>query len=275
MAHGLLVSVNRSEKGETADEYVAYLGTGRAFSDVRNVLRVWGHLSVIASVLERPIAPDMSRLAPGRRRPFQHGRRHLRLHLLFTRMLCFFLALMPILSTAAQPTPVEVIRSSVEGLRLAIQRDSVAIEQDPSRVIPLIREHIIPNVDTDVFAKLILGQHWQVASATQRAAFTRALSDALLHIYGVHVTQYAHAKVAYLGVVPVGNNANAVLVRTQVSTTHGTSAQVDYRMMRRNGNWKAIDASVDGISIVRTYRAAMHEEIGRVGLDGVMQRLSR
>ena len=190
-------------------------------------------------------------------------------------MLCLCLALVPILGTAAQPTPLEVIRSSVEGLRLAIQRDSVAIEQDPSRVIPLIREHIIPNVDTDVFAKLILGQHWQVASATQRVAFTRALADALLHIYGVHATQYADAKVAYLGVVPVGNKANAVLVRTQVSTTHGTSAQVDYRMMRRNGDWKAIDASVDGISIVRTYRAALHEEIRRVGLDGVMQRLSR
>ena len=46
-------------------------------------------------------------------------------------------------------------------------------------------------------------------------------------------------------------------------------------MMFRNGDWKAVDAAVDGISIVRTYRIALDEEIRRSGMDGAMQRLRR
>lgn len=190
-------------------------------------------------------------------------------------VLGFTLALMPLLLTAASPTPVEVIRSSVEGLRSAVQRDAEAIDRDPELVIPLIREHIIPNIDTDVFARLILGRHWQNASDTQRVTFTQALADALLRIYGVHASNYVDAKVAYLGAFPVGDKPTAVMVHTEVSTTRGPPTRVDYRMALRNGNWKAIDASVDGISIVRTYRAALNEEIQRVGMEGVVQRLSQ
>lgn len=205
----------------------------------------------------------------------KHADRRPFLHLDFPRVLCLTLTLTLTFGTAAQPTPVEVIRSSVEGLRLAVQRDAAAIDQDPTRVIPLIREHIIPNIDTDVFARLILGPYWQEASATQRVAFTQAFADALLQIYGVHARHYVDAEIAYLGAIPVGNNAKAVLVRTEVSSEQGPPTRVDYRMVLRNGDWKAIDASVDGISIVRTYRAALNEEIRRVGLDSVVQRLSQ
>lgn len=205
----------------------------------------------------------------------RHDRRRRFFDLNFARVLCLTLTLMPIASTAARSTPLDVIRSSVEGLRSAVQRDALAIDQDPARVIPLIREYIIPNIDTHVFAKLILGKHWQEASATQRVAFTEAFADALLHIYGVHASRYANAEVAYLEAIPVGNKAAAVLVRTEVSSPQGPPTRVDYRMVLRNGDWKAIDASVDGISIVRTYRASLHEEIRREGLDGVVQRLSQ
>jgi phospholipid transport system substrate-binding protein len=257
---------------EESNEHAIGLVSGRALDDAWNVLRLRGDLKMMMLRTHEPARPLLGRaLDPSAvsrnsrltaRRPVVTG---------WLRLLAF----LPMLSAAAQPTPAEVVRNSVEGLRAAIQRDEAAIAQDPARVIPLIREYVIPHVDTEVFAKLILGQHWQSASEAQRVAFTLAFADALLRLYGVHVSQFTDAKVAYLGAFPVGDNPNAVLVRTRVSSNNGPPREVDYRMMLRNGAWKAIDASVDGISIVRTYRAALNEEIRRVGIGGAVQRLSR
>jgi phospholipid transport system substrate-binding protein len=258
---------SRPDTRRIFDEYPADLRTGPTVDDATKVLRV------------RRLSPDcadarpVSKVSCGMGLSMPHGR------LLAARpgiaRWLYLLAFLPILSTAMQPTPAEVVRNSVEGLRSAIKRDEVAIAQDSTRVIPLIRKHVIPHVDTEVFAKLILGQHWQSASESQRVAFTLAFAEALLRLYGVHVSEFTDAKISYLGAVPVGDNPNVVLVQTQVSSTNGPPRHVDYRMMRRNGEWKAIDASVDGISIVRTYRAALNEEIRRVGIGGAVQRLSR
>lgn len=182
---------------------------------------------------------------------------------------------MPVLVFAAHPTPTEVIRTSIEGLRQAVRHDAVEIDRDPDRVLPLIREHIVPNIDTDLFSKLILGPHWLTASESQRAAFSTVFVDALLHIYGVLAAQYTEAEVRYVEAVPVGARLAAVRVRTEVISAERPPIRVDYRMVLRNGNWKAVDASIDGISIVRTYRAAVNEEILRVGMDAVIERMGR
>lgn len=183
--------------------------------------------------------------------------------------------LLPLVGHAAISTPEEVVRTSVEGLRQAIQRDAVLIDQDPDRVIPLIEQHIMPNVNLDIFVRLILGSHWENASPSQRTAFAVTFSQALLHTYGYHAKFYTDAVVDYLGVVPITNNPTVVKVKTQVRTATGQSAQVDYRMALSNGNWKAVDATVDGISIVRTYRIALNEEIRQLGIDGVIARITQ
>jgi phospholipid transport system substrate-binding protein len=160
-------------------------------------------------------------------------------------------------------------------LRHALQRDAATIAQEPDKVIALIRQHVIPNVDVETSSRLILGQYWRTASAAQRATFTATFADALLHVYGVYASFYTDAHVDYLGTFPVAEKPAAVQVRTVVRATNGRIARVDYRMAQRSGAWKAIDASVDGISIIRTYRAALNEEIQRIGLDGVIARMNK
>lgn len=189
------------------------------------------------------------------------------------QLLCVALVVISVVTEAAHPTPEDVVRTSIEGLRQAVQRDAARIEHDPTRVIPLLERHVVPYVDTGLFARLVLGPHWKLASQAQRAAFTVGLANSLLRVYGVHAGLYSDARVNFLGTHPVGDRPDVALVRTEVSTSQGPPSRIDYRMVWRNGEWKAIDATVDGISIVRTYRAAMDDEIRRVGMDRVIERL--
>jgi len=171
----------------------------------------------------------------------------------------------------APPSPPEVIRESVEGLRGALQAGDSSEVTQPEFVIPLIRRHVMPNLDVSLATRLILGNYWKSASVAQRAAFEAAFTDALLRTYATHAAMYIDARVEVLETEPVDAAGNVVRVRTEVSSPARPPAQVDYRMVRRDDGWKAFDAAVDGISFIKTYRAALREDIRRAGLDAVIE----
>lgn len=170
-------------------------------------------------------------------------------------------------------SPPEVIRESVEGLRGALQAGDSSRVTQPDFVIPLIRRHVMPNLDVPLATRLILGEHWKSASIAQRAAFEAAFTDALLRTYATHAVMYLDARVEVLASEPVDADGDVVRVRTEVTSAARPPAQVDYRMVRRDDGWKAFDAAVDGISLVKTYRAALREDIRRAGLDAVIENM--
>ena len=44
-------------------------------------------------------------------------------------------------------------------------------------------------------------------------------------------------------------------------------------MHNKDSNWKIYDISVDGVSLVSTYRSSFKTEIRKVGLDGLLESL--
>jgi len=192
------------------------------------------------------------------------------------RGLAVSLLLIAPLMVAGTQKPEEVVRSGIEGLRQAVLKEGETLDRDPERMIDLLRTHIEPRVDKTIFARLILGSHWTATTPEQRAAFTATFSEVLLRVYGVHAGEYADARIEYLGTTPVTGHPNVVVVRTDVFAKAGRPAtRVDYRLVSRDSAWKVIDAAVDGISIARTYRAALHEEIRQFGVDKVIERMAQ
>ena len=63
-------------------------------------------------------------------------------------------------------------------------------------------------------------------------------------------------------------------MKTEVKDSSGTNIiPIDYRMHVIDGAWKVVDVSVDGISIVSTYRGSFASEIMNNGLDSLIAKL--
>ena len=62
-------------------------------------------------------------------------------------------------------------------------------------------------------------------------------------------------------------------MRTEVKRSNGTKVAVNYTMRKVNGEWKAWDVVIDGISYVKSYREDYGAEVAQKGLDAVIARL--
>jgi len=62
-------------------------------------------------------------------------------------------------------------------------------------------------------------------------------------------------------------------VRTEIKRSNGTKVAVNYTLRKTNGQWKAWDVVIDGISYVKSYREDYGAEVQQKGLDAVIQRL--
>lgn len=189
---------------------------------------------------------------------------------LFAVLLCIFAPLAAASGTPAQDAQ-RVVRSATERFFAAAELEGEGL-RDPDRAHALVEQHISPHVDTDLAAQLILGRHWRTASEQQRTRFVDAFKWMLLRTYAVAVEDLSGVDIRYLPVREEVRDGEAE-VRTQISHRAGPPVGVTYRMHRRDDQWLVFDLSIQGVSMVATYRGSFTSEINRHGLDGLIERL--
>ena len=144
--------------------------------------------------------------------------------------------------------------------------------KDPTGLYELVENTWLPHFDTPYAAQLVLGQHWRNATPEQRKRFVEAFYKSLLYTYGDAMVDFTADR---LKVFPtkVGPQDTRATVRTEVKRSNGTKVAVNYTMRKVNGEWKAWDVVIDGISYVKSYREDYGAEVAQKGLDAVIARL--
>ena len=64
-----------------------------------------------------------------------------------------------------------------------------------------------------------------------------------------------------------------MVVRTIVRGK-GDPIQLDYRLEKSGDTWKIYDVNVVGVWLVEQYKSSFAQEIGNVGLDGLIAKLA-
>lgn len=168
--------------------------------------------------------------------------------------------------------PSELIESSANILLSGIDARRAEFRKDPTGLYKLVEETLLPNFDTPYAAQLVLGKHWRNATPEQRKRFVEAFYQSLLYTYGDAMVEFTgdRLKVFPTKVAPTDERAT---VRTEIKRSNGTKVSVNYSLRKVNGQWKAWDVVIDGISYVKSYREDYGAEVDQKGLDAVIQRL--
>jgi phospholipid transport system substrate-binding protein len=69
-------------------------------------------------------------------------------------------------------------------------------------------------------------------------------------------------------------DAAEVTVKTTINKPGAPPVPVDYEMKKTAGGWKAFDVTIEGVSMVTSYRGTFDTEIQRNGIDGLIKMLS-
>ena len=181
-------------------------------------------------------------------------------------------AVKPVPTSVDTSGPSQLIDSSAQILLAGIDARRAEFRKDPTGLYALVESTLLPHFDTPYAAQLVLGQHWRTATPEQRKRFVDAFYKSLLYTYGDAMVDFTgdRLKVIPTKVAPTDERAT---VRTEIKRSNGTKVGVNYSLRKVNGEWKAWDVVIDGISYVKSYREDYGAEVQQKGLDAVITRL--
>lgn len=153
------------------------------------------------------------------------------------------------------------------------------IKQDPKVVEELVEELLLPHIDLITASRWVLGKHWRRASKEQKISFMKHFRGMLLRFYSTALADYLNENKVDENLIrfqPVRAEAGSedVTVRSHVHPPSGQPVPVNYHMHMTRKGWKVYDVSVEGVSVITTYRNSFNDEIRRNGLDKLIARLA-
>ena len=191
----------------------------------------------------------------------------------FARVSGFILALAFSVLAVAQEKPEDLVRKVTEDVLAAIKSDKALQAGDREKALALAEQKVLPHVDFAEATKLAVGRAWSNATPEQQKKLVDSFRAMLVRIY-------ANAIDAYRGqtmrVQPVSTPAGAteVTVRNQYIRPGQTPVAVDYAMRKTPEGWKIYDITVEGMSLVLTYRAEFEQVTRQSGVEGLLKRLA-
>ena len=174
---------------------------------------------------------------------------------------------------AAEQTPAQIVQTIADQLATAIEGHRDELKRDKEKLIAVIDDVFLPHFDIDYASILVLGRHAREATPAQRDRFAKAFYNSITHRYAEGLLNYTRGKVK---VLPFNGDLNdkRSVVRTQVVLDDGKLVSIDYAFRKsRNGDWKAYDVIIEGISYVTNYRNQVDAEIRKVGIEQLITNL--
>ena len=188
-------------------------------------------------------------------------------------LVTFFLALTFNSTFAATKSAEEVVKITADSVIERLTAERTELEAHPEKLYSLINELVIPHFDFVSMSKWVLGRNWRDASAAQQEQFVGEFRTLLVRTYAKALLEYSNETINY---IPVENNpdSNIVVVKTEIHQPGTRPVAINYSMHVSGGEWKVVDVTVDGISLVATYRGSFASEIRKSGMDALIAKLS-
>lgn len=185
---------------------------------------------------------------------------------------CAALLAAPCWSMATSPD--QLVEDTAGKILSQIDANHSAYEAEPQLLSQVVRTDLLPLLDMEYSARLILGRAGRGASSEQIHAFTEVMTARLVDRYSAGLMRFRSRE--QLEVLPLRGDLNerATRVRTRVRLDTGGFAPVDYVFRNTDEGWKVFDVIIEGISYVSTYRSQIMPEVEANGLDAVIQRLA-
>ena len=174
---------------------------------------------------------------------------------------------------AQEMGPEELVKKVTADVLDTVKSDKQLQAGDRKKALAMAEQKIVPHLDFREAAQLAMGKAWHTATPAQQTQIVAEFRSMLVRIY-TNAIQVYRGQTMRVMPVRLAPGATEVTVRNQYLSQGRPPVPVEYAMKKTPEGWKIYDISVEGVSLVLTYRAEF-ESITRVsGIDGLLKRLA-
>jgi len=169
--------------------------------------------------------------------------------------------------------PEELVKKVTADVLDTIKSDKQLQAGDRKKALALAEEKVLPHVDFKHATQIAVGRAWRTATPAQQDQLTQQFRSMLIRIYSSAIDVYRGQTMKVLPVrVPPG--ATETRVRNEYLREGRQPVPIEYSMMKTPSGWKIYDISVEGISLVLTYRSEFESIVRTAGVDGLIKRMA-
>jgi phospholipid transport system substrate-binding protein len=172
------------------------------------------------------------------------------------------------------PDPDVLIKNTVREVLDIVRSDKDLRSGNQKKMLELVDAKVLPHFNFEHMTKLAVGKSWRTATTEQKQALMNEFRIMLVRTYTKAFTSYRDQIVE---IKPLKLDLSMTEVTVKTAIVKPGSQQpilVDYDMEKMPTGWKVYDLTVEGVSLVTSYRGTFADQIQQIGIDGLIKTLS-
>jgi len=173
--------------------------------------------------------------------------------------------------------PDEIIQVNTVKMLRSINEHRPEIKKTPEKLTSLVEDIILPHLDFITASKIVMGKYWRRAKKEQKIKFIRQFRLLLLRFYSSALSEYLKSndkdlKLDLIKYFPskLKDGDTSITIRGEVGQEKGPGIPIFYRMHLTKKGWKIFDVSVEGISMITTYKNNFATQLKTDGIDALI-----
>lgn len=196
------------------------------------------------------------------------------MHKIFLKMILIGFLFVSNFALAAESSPVPMLESTADNIISTLNKNKESLKSDPQIVNKAITAYLLPHVDIQGMTRSVLGrQTWMKMSNDERKDFTLAFTKLVVRTYAVPLAEYSGETVRF---IPIRGEINSrfIQVKSIISRTNGQKIPLNYSLVAKKEGWMIYDLSVDGVSLLQSYRIQFNNSLQTVSVRQLIKQMN-
>ena len=167
--------------------------------------------------------------------------------------------------------PAEITRQTVNEVMTDMKQNEAVYSNDNEKLNAMVQQRLLPRFNFNVMTQLAVGRSWMQATPEQKSALANEFRSLLVRTY-TNVLFGSRNESTTIRSTDSTSQGD-VSIGMEVSNPTGDPVTLTLRMRKDQADWKVIDVSVNGVSLIINYRTTFAREIQQSGVDGLIKSL--
>lgn len=175
----------------------------------------------------------------------------------------------------AVESPITVLDNIAKRVLSDLKSNRHRLHTSPQVTYSIVRRDLIPHVDVYGMSRSVLGRSvWRAANAQQRKRFTKEFTNLVIYTYAGALKDYSNETIQFYPIRGGYQGRRYLTVNSLVVRTKGRNIPMSYSVVLKGSTWKIYDMSIEGVSLLQSFRSQFATDLRTQGLERVIQRMA-
>ena len=173
----------------------------------------------------------------------------------------------------AGTSPIPMLQDTSNKILGTLKQNKASLKSNHQLIYQSVERYLLPNVDVNGMSRSVLGrQAWMKASPSERAQFSQAFTQLVIRTYASPLAEYTDETVTFL---PLRGSLDSHFIRvnSMIVRSSGNNIPLSYSLVSKNGQWKIYDLSVEGVSLLQSFRSQFAQALQNSNINDLIKQM--